>query len=202
MQINVGRWGAGTALAATAGFSLCMMLGADGGAYLCSMAIALGFVPMICALAARAQGQTRAAGLAAVAFAAAYALACLTVYFIQLTTVPLLALDGRESAFLDFQRMGLMFHLDMLGYALMSLSTLMAALSMPRCHGAARALKVLLLIHGLFAVTCLIGPLLGVFAPDSAGGGDAGVWVLQFWCLYFAPVCLLAFRYLKAPDCG
>ena len=68
-------------------------------------------------------------GHAAAAFSAVYAAIILVVYFTQLTTVRLAGLTEKARELLDFQQMGLFFSLDLLGYALMSLATFFAGLT-------------------------------------------------------------------------
>jgi len=58
-------------------------------------------------------------------------------------------------------------------------------------------LKVLLLVHGLFAISGLVIPMLGIFSTDMAGSDIIGILVLEFWCAYFIPVCILSFSYFK-----
>ncbi len=56
-------------------------------------------------------------------------------------------------------------------------------------------LKCLLMIHGVFFVSCLIVLMLGVFKAD--GPKWVGVAVLEFWCLYFCPVGILSGFYFR-----
>ena len=56
-------------------------------------------------------------------------------------------------------------------------------------------LKYLLMIHGVFFVSCLIVPMLGVLKAD--GPKWVGVAVLEFWCLYFCPVGILSGFYFR-----
>ena len=90
-----------------------------------------------------------------------------------------------------------MFNYDQLGYGLMSLATFFAGLTiMPRTK-ADKWLKCLLMIHGVFFISCLVMPMLGVFRADSPAW--IGVAVLEFWCLYFCPVSILSFMHFS--DC-
>ncbi len=45
--------------------------------------------------------------------------------------------------------------------------------------------------------TCVVLPTLGLFKPNMAGGDIIGMLVLEFWCAYFLPVCILAYRFFK-----
>lgn len=96
---------------------------------------------------------------------------------------------------LDFQQMGLFFSLDLLGYALMSLATFFAGLTVEPKDKPSKWLRALLMIHGVFFISCLIMPMLGVFQADSPAW--IGVAVLEFWCAYFCPIAVLAFHYFR-----
>jgi hypothetical protein len=111
--------------------------------------------------------------------------------------VRLSSLSPEASAILDYRQFGLFFSYDLLGYAFMALSTFFIAFTVTVRSRADRALKTLLFIHGVFFISCFIMPLLGVFSPGMAGGDLLGVLVLEFWCAYFIPVCILAFLHFK-----
>ncbi|MDO4356394.1 MAG: hypothetical protein Q4E13_07785 [Clostridia bacterium] len=181
-----------------AGFALCMALGSAFGSYLCSLGIALSFLPMIAAIAERAPRDRRVAGLTALGFAAVYAAVISVVYFAQLTTVQMGGLSAEAEALLDYGQFGLFFNLDLLGYAMMALSTFFAGLAME--PGPARWLKRLLTAHGAFFFSCLICPMLGVFRPGMGGPEWIGVALLECWCLYFLPISALAFRFFSREE--
>ncbi|HBL85032.1 MAG TPA: hypothetical protein DDZ99_09095 [Clostridiales bacterium] len=161
------------------------------------MFIAWGFVPMICAFAASGNKETKSAGNTAMTFAAVYTVLIMVVYFAQMTVVRLSQLNEQASQILDYKNFGLLFSYDLLGYAFMALSTFFIAWTIHAENKSEKWLKALLLIHGIFAVSCVIMPMLGVFSPDMAGGDLIGILVLEFWCVYFMPVCILAYRYFK-----
>ena len=91
--------------------------------------------------------------------------------------------------------MGLFFSLDLLGYALMSLATFFAGLTVEPKDKPTKWLWALLMIHGVFFISCLLMPMLGVFQADSPAW--IGVAVLEFWCAYFCPIAALAFHYFR-----
>ena len=62
--------------------------------------------------------------------------------------------------------------------------------------GADRGLKLLLMIHGIFSITCFVMPVLGVFSADMPGGYWISVALLEFWCIYFLPVGGLTHLYI------
>jgi hypothetical protein len=177
------------------GFALSMVFGWLDGSYFSSMLIAWGFVPMVCSFAAYGGQDKKATTYSAVAFSAVYAVLVMIVYFTQLTTVRLQSLSPEAASLLDYGKFGLIFNFDLLGYAFMALATFMIGFSIEAITKADRWLKGLLLVHGVFAISCVIIPMLGIF---GGSGGDAlGTFVLEFWCAYFTPVCLLAFVHFK-----
>ena len=196
MNRKIGMAGALVTLAGVLGFALTMLGGSPYGSYVSSLFIALGFVCMICAFAAVSKHEARAASYASVAFGAVYAVLIFLVYFAQITTVRLESLTEQATRLLDYTGFGLMFNYDLLGYAFMAFSTFFAGLTVVREGRAAGWLKWLLMLHGLFAV-CLIMPVLGMFRPGMAGGDLIGILILEFWCLYFTPLCILAFTYFR-----
>lgn len=178
--------------AAVLGFALSMPPAWNFGSYLFSMCIALSFLPMIAGIARRGGEAGRTAELSALGFAAAYVAVICLVYFAQLTTVRAGNLGPQAERLLDFQRMDLMFNYDLLGYALMALSTFFAGLILRPRNREERWLRGLLLGHGAFFLPCLIVPMLGLFS--DASGSATGVLLLEFWCAYFLALDLLAVR--------
>jgi len=183
--------------AAVAGFACSMLVGTNFGSYLSSIFIALSFVPMICSYAFYAKKEKKLAGIVAAGFAVMYATLISLVYFAQMTTVQTGGLTAQAAALLDFQQFGLFFNYDMLGYALMALSTFFVGLTVCVKSKTDKWLKALLLIHGVFFITCFILPMLGLFTPDMAGTEWIGTAVLEFWCVYFIPISILSFLYFS-----
>ncbi|MDL2289379.1 hypothetical protein LJB83_01295 [Clostridia bacterium OttesenSCG-928-F22] len=177
-------------------FAFSMLIGSNFLSYLSSIFIALGFVPMVCAHASRAGQQHKAAAYTAIGFAAVYCVLIFIVYFTQLT-VDFSTLSAEATALLDYSKFGLFFSLDLLGYAFMALSTFFISLTLQPKDRGDKWLKRLLAIHGIFAITCFVMPMLGIFKPDMPGGDLTGTLVLEFWCLYFAPICILSARYFR-----
>ena len=178
-------------------FALSMLFGYDYASYFSSMFIAFSFVLMMCGYAYFAEKKVKLAGYVSVTFAVIYTTIILLVYFAQLTTVRLNDLTQQAAILLDFQQYGLLFNYDLLGYAVMSLATLFAGLTVLSQTKADRWLKYLLIIHGVFFITCLIFPILGLFKADSPAW--IGVVVLEFWCIYFCPISILS--YLHFSNC-
>jgi hypothetical protein len=182
---------------AVVGFAVSMIVANTYASYLCSIFISLSFVPMMCAFCYYSGTEVKLAGYVAVGFAAIYAALILLVYYAQITTVHSGGLTAQAASILDFSRFGLLFNYDMLGYALMSLSTFFAGLTVLKDTRASKCLRVLLLVHGIFFISCFILPLAGLFTPDLEGAEWIGTAILTFWCGYFTPIGILSFVYFK-----
>lgn len=195
MNKKIGAYGSIANFIAVVCFALSMLFGFDFGSYFSSMFIAFSFVTMMCGYACFAKKEVKAAGYAAAAFSAIYTAIILLVYFAQLTTVRLDDLTRQAAALLDFQQCGLLFNYDLLGYALMSLAAFFAGLTVTPKTKADRWLKCLLMVHGVFFISCLFAPMLGLFKADSPAW--IGVAVLEFWCCYFCPISILSFLHFS-----
>ena len=169
MNRKIGMVSSIVSICAVAGFAICMPFVFMFGNYITSMFIAFSFVPMICAFAAQGKPETKTAGNTAMIFAGMYATVILVVYFTQVTTVRLYALNEQAKSLIDFQTFGLFFNYDLLGYCLMAISTFFAGMTINIKTKPDRALKYLLMIHGVFAIGCFIMPMLGVFSRDMQG---------------------------------
>ena len=180
-----------------AGFSLSMLLGAEVLSFFFSMVIAWGLVPLAGVFAVYTPPDRRAAALSGAAFSVVYTVLVMVVYDAQLTAVRSGTLGAEATTLLDFKQFGLFFSYDLLGYAFMALSTFFTGLSIRPADGCGRWLKGLLMVHGVFFIGCVAMPLLGLFYPGMPGGDLTGTVVLEIWCAYFFPVCILAFRHFK-----
>jgi hypothetical protein len=195
---KVGKYSALVTLAGVLGFALSMIIGSNFGSYLSSLFITWGFVPMICSFAALSKSENRAASFTASAFAVVYCVFISAVYFAQLTTVRLSQLDSQASALLDYQVLGsLFFNYNLYGYAFMALATFFTGLTVQVKNKADKWLKVLFAIHGVFFVSGILMPMLGIFKADMVGGDLIGTIILEFWCIYFTPVCVLSYKYFR-----
>ncbi|MCL2397049.1 MAG: hypothetical protein FWC93_03190 [Defluviitaleaceae bacterium] len=200
MNRKIGIYSSIINVCAVAGFAVCLLFGFTFGSYLASMFIAYSFVPMVCAFAAKGKPETKTAGNVSMMFAGMYAVFILLVYFTQITTLRNENLTEQAAALLDYSAFGWFFNLNLLGYGLMSLSTFFAGMTIDVKSKADKALKYLLMIHGVFAVTCFVMPILGVFA-DMQGADLVGTAILAFWCIYFIPVGALSFKYFREGEC-
>jgi hypothetical protein len=115
-----------------------------------------------------AKPRKKGFGHTAVAFASVYTVLIMLVYFAQLTTVRMFSLNEQTLNLLDFKRFGLFFSYDLLGYCFMALATFFVSFTIKSENKSDQWLKMLLRIHGIFAVTCFIMPMLGLFKPGMA----------------------------------
>lgn len=197
MNRKIGQYSSIITLAAVLGFALSMIIGSYFDSYISSMFIAWGFVPMICSFASYSEKETKALSYTAISFASIYAVLIMLVYFAQLTAVRLSQLSKQAAQILDYRNFGLFFSYDLLGYAFMALATFCIAFSIHTATKSDKWLKALLMIHGIFAVSCVILPMLGLFKADMPAGDLIGVLVLVIWCAYFTPVCILSYLHFK-----
>ena len=77
----------------------------------------------------------------------------------------------------------------------MSLAAFFAGLTIKSQAKTDKWLKYLLVVHGVFFISCLIVPMFGVFRADSPT--LVGIVVLEFWCLYFCPISILSFLHFS-----
>ncbi|MDC7126544.1 MAG: hypothetical protein PQJ46_13315 [Spirochaetales bacterium] len=179
-------------------FAVSMLFKSNYWSYFSSMFISFSFVPMICSFCFFAKEDKKSAGYAAMIFSAVYSVFILMVYFAQLTTVVHEKLTFQAASLIDYSNFGLFFNYDLLGYGLMALSTFFIGLTIEVKTKADIWLRLLLLIHGIFFISCLIFPMIGLFSADSQSSEWVGTAVLLFWCLYFIPVGVLSVLYFKS----
>jgi hypothetical protein len=185
-------------ICAVALFALFMPFGFFFGEYLASIFIAFSFVPLVCALTAQGRPEAKVAGHTAAVFAGMYAVVNILVYFAQVTTLRLESLNEQATALLDYSAFSLFFNYDLLGYCFMAVATFFAGTTIEVRTKSDKALRWLLLIHGVFAVSCFIMPMTGVFNPGMSGAVWIGTVVLEVWCAYFIPVGVLAFLHFRS----
>ncbi len=201
MDKRIGQIGAGVVTLCVAGFALGMLVNQIIVCYLTSIGIAWGLVLMNGAFLRFSRPDAKVAAMAAVAFGAMYAFCNTMVYFIQVSTVRNADLTGVALQLLDYRQFGMMFDLDLLGYCLMAVSTFFAGLTILVRDKGDRWLKVLLLLHGVFAIGCFVLPMLGLFSTNMQGADWIGTVIMEFWCVFFLPIGILSFRYFtKAKD--
>ncbi|MBQ4487221.1 MAG: hypothetical protein II936_09485 [Oscillospiraceae bacterium] len=185
-------------------FALFMMAGFTFGSYFVCIFLSLSFVCMTASFECECADDRKAAGKTGLVLSGIYSTLIMIVYFTQCTTVLNESLGGDAQRILDFRYMGLIFNMDLLGYGIMALSTFFTGLTVNVRNKKDKALKTLLLLHGLFFPGCFLMPMTGMFTGSvsaSAGGTSAGgVIALEFWCLFFLPIGILSFLHFKDRD--
>ena len=202
MNNTIGKIGAEVTGLAVLSFAISMIIGLYTNTlfYSClaSIFIAIGFVPFMVSLyAVNSNIEKRAVGLSGIAFAAIYAVIIFLVYFAECTTVRMNAsLSNEALSIISYGYIGsLFFNYDLLGYGFMGLSTFLIAFTVDAIDRASKALQLLLWIHGIFFLSCLIMPMFPVFKPGSSD--ISGTIILEVWCAYFLPVCILGYKYFS-----
>lgn len=180
-------------------FMVFLIIGFTYGSYFVCLFLPIGYIIMAAGLQHESSEERKVAANIGLITAAVYAVFIMLVYYSQLTTVSLEKLDGLTKKVLDYRSGSLMFNYDLLGYGMMALSTFFIGLSMEAETKADKWLRGLMLVHGIFFISCVFMPLTGVFA--HMGDGDhydaspmgGGVIALIIWCIYFLPIGILAF---------
>ncbi|WP_312636297.1 hypothetical protein [Oscillibacter sp.] len=194
MNQKIGMAGSLISSISVALFAVFMLIAFNFGSFFVCIFLALGFVLMISTFAHESEPDRKAAANVALIFAAVYCVMILLVYFAQTTSVRLDSLNEQAIQLIDYSKSGLYFNYDLLGYGLMALSTFFIGLTIRANTKADKWLKWLLILHGAFFIPCLIVPMLGIFSSD---GYWTGVIVLEFWCAYFIPLCILSYVHFK-----
>ena len=178
-------------------FAVCMIIDFSFGSYLVCMFLPLGYIMMAVGFQYESCEERRVPANIGVAIAVIYAVLILLVYFAQTTSVRLEDLNEQAIRILDYQRGGLLFNYDLLGYGMMALSTFFIGLSMNPTSKADKWLKCLM-VHGVFFISCFIMPMTGVFTDMASGeAGNGGTIALLGWCAYFIPIGVLAYRHFQ-----
>lgn len=152
------------------------------------------WVATACVYSCFAKKERIAAAKIGVAIGVVYSTIISIVYFTQLTTVLYHSADDIILQAFSFSAAGSwLFHLDLLGYGLLSISTFFVGLTIQSQDKSERALKILLTLHGIFFV-CMFVPILPL-PPTNQGMG--GTVALIFWCLFFLPICVLSTLHFK-----
>lgn len=201
MNRLISRIGAAVVAATVFLFAVCMIVDFLFGSYLVCMLLPIGYIMMAAGFQQECSADRRVAANVGLILAAVYAVLILLVYFAQTTSVRLENLSDQASRILNYQRGGLLFNYDLLGYGMMALSTFFLGLSIrPECK-ADSWLKGLMLIHGVFFIGCFVMPMTGAFTAMADGNaGNGGTIALLFWCAYFLPIGVLAYRHFGNRD--
>ncbi len=153
-----------------------------------------GWVATACVYSCYTQKERCAAAKIGVAIGVIYATIISIVYFTQLTTVLYKSVDEKILQAFAFTSAGSwLFNLDLLGYGLLSISTFFVGLTLQTENKVDKALKLLLMLHGVFCV-CMFVPILPLPATNQGNGGTIA---LICWCLFFLPICVLSILHFK-----
>ena len=179
-------------------FAVCIVCGFHFGSYLVCMFLPIGYIMMSAGFQHESTEQTKVSANIGLILAAIYAVLILLVYYAQTTTVRLEELNGQAAKVLNYQNGGLLFNYDLLGYGIMALSTFFTGLSMKPENRPDRWLKGLMMVHGVFFLSCFIMPMTGMFTSMANGNsGNGGSIALLFWCICFIPIGVLAWLHFS-----
>ena len=177
-------------------FAIFMLIDYPFGSYIVCMLLPIGYIMMAAGFHHESCEEQKVAATTGLIFSAIYATLIFLVYFAQTTTVRLEDISEQAIRILDYQRGGLLFNYDLLGYGMMALSTFFIGLSIKPGSKSDKWLKRLMMIHGVFFIGCFIMPMTGGFTGMASGEtGNGGTIALLFWCAYFMPIGVLAFRH-------
>ena len=202
MKNRIGFYSALTVTAATVLFAIGLLLGNSPLSYVVCMFLSWGYVMLACSFAAEASPKRTSIALGGIIFAGIYSVFVCLVYFTQLTAVANGSLSEDLLRVFSYESLGsLMFNLDLLGYAIMAISTFFIGLAIKPENQYDTWLKYLLMAHGAFAPVCIILPIANVFNPSMQGGSQTGSVILFIWSCYFAVVgALSCLHYRKAVE--
>ena len=180
-------------------FAIFLIIDFSMGGYFVCLILPIGFIMMTAGLHNECEDDCKVAGNIGLILAAVYGTFIMLVYFSQLTTVNNEQLNEQAAKLLEFDKFGLIFNYDLLGYGVMALSTFFTGLSMKPKNKKDKWLKALLMIHGVFYFSCTFMPITGVFAKMSTSGdGIGGRLALVVWCVYFLPIGILSFLHFDS----
>lgn len=152
------------------------------------------WVATACAYSCYAKKEYSAAAKIGVTLGGIYAAIIGIVYYTQLTTVLYKSADETILQAFSFTSAGSwLFNLDLLGYGLLAISTFFVGLALQTKDKIDKALKVLLMLHGMFFV-CMFVPILPLPATNQGNGGTVA---LICWCLFFLSICILSILHFK-----
>ena len=175
-------------------FALFLLVDYSLGSYFVCIILPVGFIMMTAGLQSECESDRKVAANIGMVLAAVYAVFIMLLYFTQLTTVNNEQLNEQASKLLKFNSYGLIFNFDLLGYGVMALSTFFTGLAIKPKNKSDKWLRALMMIHGVFYLSCTFMPMTGIFTKISSGGnGLGGRLALVAWCLYFLPIGILAF---------
>ena len=196
MNRTVSKIGAAVVTVTVFLFAVFIIADFTFGSYFVCMLLPIGYIMMAAGFQHESDEKTRVSANIGLILAAVYAVLILLVYDAQTTTVRLEELNEQAVRILNYAKGGLMFNYDLLGYGMMALSTFFIGLSIRAEYKPDLWLKRLMLIHGVFFFSCFLMPMTGMFTGMANGEkGNGGDIALLFWCAYFLPIGVLAWKH-------
>ena len=198
MNRTVSKIGAAVVTVTVFLFAVFIIADFTFGSYFVCMLLPIGYIMMAAGFQHESDEKTRVSANIGLILAAVYAVLILLVYDAQTTTVRLEKLNEQAVRILNYAKGGLMFNYDLLGYGMMALSTFFIGLSIRAENKPDLWLKRLMLIHGIFFLSCFLMPMTGMFTSMANGEkGNGGDIALLFWCAYFLPIGVLAWKHFS-----
>ena len=198
MNRTVSKIGAAVVTVTVFLFAVFIIADFTFGSYFVCMLLPIGYIMMAAGFQHESDEKTRVSANIGLILAAVYAVLILLVYDAQTTTVRLEELNEQAVRILNYAKGGLMFNYDLLGYGMMALSTFFIGLSIRAENKPGLWLKRLMLIHGIFFLSCFLMPMTGMFTGVANGEkGNGGDIALLFWCAYFLPIGVLAWKHFS-----
>ena len=111
-------------------FAIFLLIDFKFGYFFVCIFLSLSFIMMIASFENECTEDNKVAGKIALILAGVYSTLIMIVYFTQCTSVLNDNLSKEALKLLDYSNMGLMFNLDLLGYAIMALSTFFIGLTL------------------------------------------------------------------------
>ena len=200
MDLNktIAKVGSGIVTVTVFLFALFLIINYSMGSFFVCLILPLGFIMMTAAFHNECENDRKVAANIGLTLAAVYCTFIMLVYFTQLTTVNNEQLTEQAANLLEMGKCGLIFNYDLLGYGIMALSTFFTGLSMKAKNKTDKWLKALMMIHGVFYLSCTFMPITGMFLKMTSGGdGIGGRLALVAWCVYFLPIGILSFLHYR-----
>lgn len=201
-NITIGKIGSIITGTAVLAFAISMLIGLFSDTIfvscLSSIFIAIGFLPFMTALySVNEDKEKQACGIAGIGFAIIYAVLVFIVYYAECTTIRMnKGLSEATLSIISYGHLGsLFFNYNLLGYAFMALSTFLLGTTLNADNKGDKCFKAMLMIHGVFFIVCLFIPMFPIFTDGTSN--VVGTVILEAWCIYFLPICVLGYRYFN-----